>query len=147
MNGSTTLKDAVKESVAISDMKCVDCGGPCAMFMVVDKVWDGLGFEVADWACLECVARRLNPEHPPDTLGKLNDLIVRRRRRFKLEKFNAYNREICFPLNRSVMGITPGHDSLKTLSGAQIMRGTDKRVSGMHSGDDRLESTRSQIPE
>lgn len=145
MNGSTKLKDAVKESIAISDRTCVDCGGPVTLFMVVDKVWDGLGFAVGDWACLECVARRLSPDDPPDTLGKLNDVIVRRRRRFKLEKFNAYNREIRLPLNRSILVATPGNDSMKTLAAAQCGKGTEPRKSGVYSGEDALWATRSQV--
>lgn len=147
MDGSTKLKDVLKESISISDRTCVDCSGPVTVFMVVDKVWDGLGFAVKDWACLECVARRLNPEHPPDTLGKLNDLIVRRRRRFKLEKFNGYFRETRVPLNRSIMVVTPLHDSMKTVSGAQLGRGTEPRKSGVYDGEDALSKTRSQVAE
>jgi hypothetical protein len=46
--------------ILISDRTCVDCGGPVTLFGVPDKVWKALGFD-KEYACLACVAHRLNP--------------------------------------------------------------------------------------
>jgi hypothetical protein len=73
--------------ITISDKPCVDCGGTVTLFLIPDKVWDGLGYALRDFACLACVARRLNPKINPSELG---EEIYRQRRRFRLKKVNRY---------------------------------------------------------
>jgi hypothetical protein len=109
MDGSTTLKEAVQCSVTVTDAVCVDCGGPCTLFCVIDKLWDGLGFAREDYACLECLARRLCPEAPPDTLGKLREMIVWKRRRFGLKDYNLFSGNNAFPLDKACFVLTPDH--------------------------------------
>jgi len=66
----------------IEDVVCCDCGGVVETFMIPDKVWDGLGYALGDYACMSCVARRLNPSHPD---VELQVEISRQRKRFGLE--------------------------------------------------------------
>lgn len=112
--GSMKLEDVAALSVQVFDRECVDCDGPVTLFILADKVWDGLGLAVSDWICLHCIARRLKPNTPPGTLGKLNDVIARQLRRFKLERDNWYNAEILLPLNRSLVVLTPESDFAET---------------------------------
>jgi hypothetical protein len=77
------------KQILISDRPCVDCGGPVHVFLVPDKVWDGLGYALDDYACLACVAHRLNPELEPDA-ESVSKEIYKQRRRFKLKNFNRY---------------------------------------------------------
>jgi hypothetical protein len=70
----------------INGVACCDCGGAVELFGVPDAVWDGLGYRVEDYACMRCVARRLNPSNPvPDDVGNYLQLeISRQRKRFGL---------------------------------------------------------------
>lgn len=52
--------------IVFADVKCCDCGGAVDVFVIPDNVWDGLGFAPEAFACLACVAKRLNPDNPPD---------------------------------------------------------------------------------
>jgi len=72
--------------LTIADVVCCDCGGAVDSFMIPDAVWDGLGYDVEDYACMSCVARRLNPSNPvPDDVGTYLQLeISRQRARFGL---------------------------------------------------------------
>jgi hypothetical protein len=74
-------------------LACCDCGtdvGPFGGgFVVPDKVWDGLGFPLECYACLECLAKRLNPTNPPAE-DEIGDEIYRQRKRFKLKHVNKW---------------------------------------------------------
>jgi len=104
--------------ILISDRKCVDCGGQVPAFMIPDKVWDGLGFALDDWACLACVGVRLNPalEHPEDPF-QINREIIQQRQRFHLEQSNTYNSgQMQMPLAESIIVLIPGEGSLTELT-------------------------------
>jgi len=74
-------------------LACCDCGtdvGPFGGgFIVPDKVWDGLGFPLECYACLECLAKRLNPTNPPAE-DEIEDEIYLQRKRFKLKHVNKW---------------------------------------------------------
>jgi hypothetical protein len=89
---------ATRKMIRVSDRRCVDCGGSVTLFLVPDKVWDGLGFKPGDFGCIKCVARRLNPQRPPTNRNQLAKEILRQRRRFKLESHNTYEECIDHPL-------------------------------------------------
>lgn len=77
-------------TVRITDRTCVDCGGPVTLFLVPDKVWDQLGYEVDAFACLACVGRRLNPHLKTFDAESISVEMYRRRKRFKLKTINRY---------------------------------------------------------
>jgi hypothetical protein len=74
-------------------LTCCDCEtdvGPFGGgFIVPDKVWDGLGFPLECYACLKCLAKRLNPTNPP-AADEIGDEIYRQRKRFKLKHVNKW---------------------------------------------------------
>jgi hypothetical protein len=110
--------------ILISDRKCVDCGGQVPAFMIPDKVWDGLGFALADWSCLACVGRRLNPalKHPEDPF---------QRHRFHLEQSNSYNSgQMQMPLAESIIVLIPGEGSLKELTAEETGPCSKRRTDG-----------------
>jgi hypothetical protein len=107
--------------IRIVDRTCVDCGGEVTLYMVPDKVWDGLGFQLQDYACLDCFARRLNPENPPTDLDQLPDEIIRQYRRFKLKAINTYDDNLRLPLDRAALGVsTPGEESVRMVTAERI---------------------------
>jgi hypothetical protein len=64
--------------VFIADVKCCDCDGEVEIFSIPDKVWDGLNFTLDAFACMKCVAKRLNPNNlPSDVVKGLNEEIFR----------------------------------------------------------------------
>ncbi len=69
----------------------MDCGGEVFVFAVADSVWDGLGLPLEAWICLDCFAKRLCPENPPEGDTEILAEIIRQRKRFKLETFNIYD--------------------------------------------------------
>jgi hypothetical protein len=82
---------ALPNEVLIDDVTCCDCGGRCeATFVLPNKVWDGLGFALGAFACFACIARRLNPNNPPQDADQLTEEIYRQRRRFKLKRINKF---------------------------------------------------------
>lgn len=97
--GGRTLPDTVP--ITISDRTCVDCGGLPHNFIVADKVWDGLGLKLDDWICVPCLARRLNPDHPPKTHREICKEIARQRKRFDLDSRNYFlgHTDTGMPLN------------------------------------------------
>lgn len=104
--------------ILISDRKCIDCGGRVQAFMIPDKVWDGLRFDLDDWPCLACVGRRLNPalEHSEDPF-EINREIIQQRHRFHLEQINTYNSgQMQMPLAESIIVLVPGEGSQKELT-------------------------------
>lgn len=105
--------------ITISDRTCIDCGGEVIVFAVPDRVWDGLGIPLDAWICLDCLARRLNPKKPPDTVDGLNVEIIRQRKRLRLGKNNLYNGEIRFPLSLSLRIGATRDDSLRTMTAEQ----------------------------
>lgn len=72
----------------ISDVGCCDCGGRVELYIMPDPVWCGLGFALADDACLACVAWRLNPAV---TVEFIDVEIYRQRNRFRLDNVNKYS--------------------------------------------------------
>jgi hypothetical protein len=73
--------------VMIDGVVCCDCGGAVEAFGIPDAVWDGLGFEPGDFACVACVGRRVNPKlNPKHARHWLPKEIAKQKRRFGLGK-------------------------------------------------------------
>ena len=106
----------MSDQINIIDKKCAACRGPVTAFMIPDKVWDSLGFFLDDWACLSCVANRINPKNPPTTVEQLNREIIGQRRRFKLKEINLYNQRIPMPLNASIRVPTTKDEALRNIT-------------------------------
>lgn len=78
----------------VADTVCVDCGGEVFTYLVPDLVWYGLNFKKADYACLDCFAKRLNPTKPATTPNGVASDIRRQRNTFGLVEANEYRGEV-----------------------------------------------------
>lgn len=108
--------------ILVTDRRCLDCGGPVTIFLIPDKVWDGLGYALADYACLACVSRRLNPQYPDPE--NVTAEIYRQRRRFKLKSVNRYDG---LRIRRHKVVIADGEDGLTEMTAEQAAGGRGKR--------------------
>lgn len=68
----------VHHLLVINEATCCDCGGQVESYNIPNVAWNGLGFEADDFACLDCVARRLNPQKPADSPERLAKQIDKR---------------------------------------------------------------------
>jgi hypothetical protein len=64
--------------LVINEAVCCDCGGQVELYNIPNAAWNGLGFRAAQFACLGCVAKRLNPSNPPDSLEQIAQQIDKR---------------------------------------------------------------------
>lgn len=58
--GEAIGKSIAFKPVAFDDVKCCDCEGRVEYFLMPDLAWNGLGFKAEDYACLDCVCKRMN---------------------------------------------------------------------------------------
>lgn len=88
-----------QETVLSRDAVCADCGGDVGIYYLVpDALWDGLGYKLQDWACLDCLAKRLNPTNPATDPYLLAKEINRQKRKFALGKFIFYDEDYGMPV-------------------------------------------------
>lgn len=80
--------------IRVADVLCVDCGGEVFTYLVPDRVWYGLNFKKADYACLACFGKRLNARKPATTADEVANEIRRQRSRFGLVEANECRGEV-----------------------------------------------------